>query len=125
METLDVLIAARAEVEKGWCRFQRVDMDANVCALGAIHVVHGMPREVYSAYSMPWPEVPVEVTDALEAAVPDYFTRVEDVSQPYRFMIANDAATSSAPVLALFDRAIAAEAVKVTADPAHVYAVQA
>jgi hypothetical protein len=31
-DVLDVLIAARAEVEKGWCRRLSKDMAGNVCA---------------------------------------------------------------------------------------------
>jgi hypothetical protein len=102
MDTLEVLIAARAEVEKGWCRIQLEDDDGNVCAAGALQRVaaNGDYRSALFA-----------LRDLLPAWTHGAIG------------IFNDSKTK-ADVLALFDRAIAAEAVKVTADPSHVHAVQ-
>jgi hypothetical protein len=105
-DVLDVLIAARAEVEKGWCRYDHEGDGGNVCAQGALNRVGD-----YACIGR----------DALiDALSPEH---VHPKFRTISVMLFNDTHTQ-ADVLALFDRAIAAEAVKVTADPAHVYAVQ-
>jgi hypothetical protein len=112
MTTLDVLIAARAEVEKGWTQGRPCDEHGNVCAMGALTRVLG--EELRTTISA----APAAVYDsdacyALEAVCPDEWVQ--------RFNDLPD--TTQADVIALFDRAINAEAVKVTADPAHTFLV--
>jgi hypothetical protein len=107
-EVLDVLIAARAEVEKGWCKFSFEDDGGRVCAQGALDRVGAYGR--------------TPVRDALiDALPPDY---VPPKFRNIGLMLFNDTHTQ-ADVLALFDRAIAAEAVKVSPDPAHTYTTAA
>jgi hypothetical protein len=101
MDTLDVLIAARAEVEKGWRKGGQEDKDGNVCALGAVWRVSG-------------------VREDCPHTAPLY--AVHDGSIAFWN---DDPSTTKADVLALFDRAIAAEAVKVSPDPAHTYTTAA
>jgi hypothetical protein len=110
MTTLDVLVAARAEIEKGWCRGAAVDVHGNVCALGAIDVALGGSRSSFkSLATRAWDRM--DVLHALSGGAIGEFNDRPD--------------TTKADVLALFDRAIAAEAVKVTTDPAHTYTVAA
>jgi hypothetical protein len=106
-DVLDVLIAARAKVEKGWCRFSYVGAGGAVCAQGALDLVGD-----YGRYGR----------DALIGALPPehLHPRHRNIS----LMLFNDTHTQ-ADVLALFDRAIAAEAVKVSPDPAHTYTTAA
>jgi hypothetical protein len=112
METLDVLVAARAEVEAGWCKGWTVDHRGNVCAFGAVETALGVSkarrRNVEIIMGNP--------SDALWTALPAGYATVP------RFN--DDPHTTKADVLALFDRAINAEAVKVT-DPAHTYTIAA
>jgi hypothetical protein len=125
MDTLETLMKARAEVAKGWCRFNRVNLHGDVCALGAVQVACGMSRDVYETYRDPAPSVPDAVADALNAAIPDGYDHLVHSKHVHGFMAYNDAVTTKEAVLELFDRAIAAEAVKVTSDPAHVHQVAA
>jgi sugar phosphate isomerase/epimerase len=114
METLDVLIAARAEVEAGWCKKVAVDHHGNVCAVGAIDTALGVPK-VTRTYA-----IGGVATRAARTALRDALPAVLNVPH-----FNDDPQTTKADVIALFDRAIAAEAVKVTADPAHTYTVAA
>jgi hypothetical protein len=112
-DVLEVLIAARAEVKKGWCKNNLISPDGGVCALGAILVAEGCPR----MYPVPRDWIG---TGAGEAA-----HRLADaVGETGLIAPFNNAPeTTKADVLAAFDRAIAAEAVKVSPDPSHVHAV--
>jgi hypothetical protein len=101
MDTLEVLIAARAEVEKGWCKYSLEDPDGNVCAHGALERVGSYGRS--------------HAREALIDALPP--EHVHPRHRNISLMLFNDGHTQ-ADVLALFDRAIAAEAVKVSPDPA-------
>lgn len=101
MDTLDLLVCARGEIEKGWVNTWGCT-PGRVCAIGALILAGGLPDDV-PLYFIPG-------YSALERAHGDYMGAWNDVQ------------TSVAPVLALYDRAIAAEVVKVTADPAHVHA---
>jgi hypothetical protein len=103
MDTLEVLMKARAEVEKGWCKYHSEDGHGNVCAMGGI-------RRVTGSYHDGDGLVAVRALSGVvgDLIVPDYN---------------DDPSTTKADVLALFDRAIAAEAVKASPDPAHVHAV--
>jgi hypothetical protein len=88
-------------------------------------VACGMSRDVYETYRDPAPSVPDAVADALNAAIPDGYDHLVHSKHVHGFMAYNDAVTTKEAVLELFDRAIAAEAVKVTSDPAHVHQVAA
>jgi hypothetical protein len=114
METLDVLIRARAEVEKGWCQDVAVDSGGNVCALGALETAVGVEKyaRVYATRYDGIRGARGALTNALPADRPPSVPLFNDTPE-----------TTKADVLALFDRAINAEAVKVTADPAHTYTV--
>jgi hypothetical protein len=100
MDTLEVLIAARAEVDRGWIKFFG-ETPAGVCALGGLSRVG-----TWSTKSEPY--------KALLAALPAHHCAVSAFNDDFR--------TKKADVLALYDRAITAEAVKVTADTAHTFA---
>jgi hypothetical protein len=106
MDTLEILIAARAEVEKGWCKHALEDDGGNVCLLGALN--RAEVGDAYGHGDAPGPYV------ALCNALPNQRLA------PHEFNNAPD--TTQTDVLALFDRAIIAEAVKVTADTAHTFA---
>src|SRR4051812_5683885 len=98
MSTLEVLMKARAEVEKGWCKFALEDRNGNCCALGAL-VRTGEE----------WPRGARVLGELLDPT-------------PSCGSIAtfnNAPETTKADVVALYDRAIAAEAVKTSLDPAH------
>jgi hypothetical protein len=105
-DVLDVLIAARAEVEKGWAK-GAYEYPGGVCIYGALYRTAGLGFEGIQRMATLGP---------LFAQLPDGFTNL--------VFFNDDPDTTKADVLALFDRAIAAEAVNVTADPAHVHAVQ-
>jgi sugar phosphate isomerase/epimerase len=111
MNALDILIGAKAELERGWCQYALEDLDGNVCALGAVNRVSGGNANEWT------PVVGLGALDALATA--GGFGMAEIV--PFN----NDPNTSKADVIALFDRAINAEAVKTTADPAHTFTVAA
>jgi hypothetical protein len=99
MNTLDVLIAARAEVEKGWAYGWNAE-PGRVCAMGAIQVVTGnLPMSTDAYY-------------ALSAATS--YRSVGDQSDLGR-----------KHALAMYDRAIAAEVAKAVpvSDAAHTFAV--
>jgi sugar phosphate isomerase/epimerase len=83
----------------------------NVCALGAIETARGVPKLPRRNTTI----IMGDAVDALERALPAGYRSVP--------VFNDDPHTTKADVLALFDRAIAAEAVKVTADPAHTYTV--
>jgi hypothetical protein len=109
MTTLEILMKARAEVEKGWGR-TAVDGAGNVCALGAIDVALGgsrdEPKVAAKLYTERW-----DVVDALGGSA----TGIVHFN--------DDRSTTKADVLQLFDRAIAAEAVKASPDPSHTFTV--
>jgi hypothetical protein len=107
-DVLDVLIAARAEVKKGWGRFSYEDTHGAVCAQGALERVGSYGRS--------------PAREALIDALPPEW--IHPKHRQISLMLFNDRHTQ-ADVLALFDRAIAAEAVKVTPDPAHTYTTAA
>jgi hypothetical protein len=113
METLDVLIRARAEVDAGWCKKTAVDHYGNVCALGAVETALGRPKTQRRNTTI----IMGDAFAALTLALCRGYSSVPGFN--------DDPQTTKADVLALFDRAIAAEAVKVTADPAHTYTVAA
>jgi hypothetical protein len=117
MDTLDVLVKARAEVEKGWTQGRPCDEHGNVCAMGALGRAMGLvlstrvgsaPLEVYRS----------PASDVLHRLTPRSMTlqQLNDLPE-----------TTQADVLALFDRAINAEAQKLVPviDPAHTYTVAA
>lgn len=111
METLDVLVRARAEVEAGWCKSMAVDYGGNVCALGAIETALGASKYTHTLvahYDTSGARL------ALTKALPAGYSSVPQFN--------DDPHTTKADVLALFSRAINAEAVKVT-DPAHTFTV--
>jgi hypothetical protein len=114
-DVLDVLIAARAEVEKGWCKGHLVNDDTgDVCAMGAVYRAAGDDF------------VTAPVPDSVLAMADRTRRILEDALNGRHVPFFNDASsTTKADVVALFDRAIAAEAVKVTADPAHTYTTAA
>jgi hypothetical protein len=102
-DVLEVLIAARAEIAKGWCKYSYEAPDGSVCAQGALERVGGFGTGARAAL--------------IDALSPEHLhPRHRNIS----LMLFNDQHTQ-ADVLALFDRAIAAEAVKVSPDPAHTY----
>jgi hypothetical protein len=105
MNTLEILIAARVEIEKGWCKHALEDINGNCCALGALDRVRGLGTEAGKGVRRALP--------------PEYDRSIVAFN--------NDPTTTQADVLALFDRAINAEAAKVTtnADRAHVHATVA
>jgi hypothetical protein len=111
MDTIDKLIAARAEVEKGWCRYHLVN-GGNVCAIGALY------RAAGADFAMPSPD-DLETVKALRRSLQAALGTGQLVPA-----FNDHPSTTKADVIQLFDRAIAAEAVKVTADPSHVHAVQ-
>jgi hypothetical protein len=107
MTTLDVLIAARAEVEKGWCKYTLERGTGEVCAIGALRRVKAKGEVLGSG-----------VVQALTEALPRPFRASVEIAN------FNDLSTTTkADVLALFDRAINAEAAKQVpvSDPAHVH----
>jgi sugar phosphate isomerase/epimerase len=116
METLDVLIAARAEVEAGWCKKVAVDHHGNVCAVGAIETASR--RAEGHAHVRDWRRRHPSCAHRPSGRA----ARLGAERSPW---FNDDPQTTKADVIALFDRAIAAEAVKVTADPAHTYTVAA
>jgi hypothetical protein len=114
-DVLSILVAARAEVDAGWCKNVAVDYHGNVCAVGALETALGVekvPRQ-HTMCCVTTREARAALRNALPA---------RHVGIPW---FNDDPHTTKADVLALFDRAIAAEAVKVTADPAHTYTVAA
>lgn len=113
MNTLDVLIAARAEVEKGWCKKDLEDSVGNVCVVGAIERVTCGGRGKRN-FAPGWSTLRfTQLWDHMATFVP------QSVVQAFN----DDPSTTKADVLALFDRAINAEAAKVVpvSDPAHVH----
>lgn len=108
-DTLDILIRARAEVEKGWCRSDAVSHEGNVCIRGAVGVAMGYLSRAEPCILPDYGYTPAE--RRLQAT--------ENISGLAAF---NDRSTK-ADVIALFDKTIAAEAVKASPDPAHVHAV--
>jgi hypothetical protein len=114
MTTLDVLIRARAEVEAGWCKGRSVDSRGNVCAMGALETALGVPKlQRRNTKSIPG----IALRYALARELPAGYPNVP--------VFNDDPHTTKADVIELFTRAINAEAVKVTADPAHTYRITA
>src|SRR4051794_29615462 len=114
MDTIDKLIAARAEVERGWCKYYLTNhATGNVCAVGALYRAAGEDVSAPSGGGL-------KTVKALRRIL-------QDALGPARLVTCfNDhPSTTKADVIALYDRAIAAEAVKVTADPAHTYTTAA
>jgi hypothetical protein len=109
MDTLDVLVKARVEVEREWWQGGG-GCDPQDRVTGGVCAIHALLRVVKNT------------TPALAALC-------RELPAPYASYDVigfNDAAsTTKADVLALYDRAINAEAVKVTADPAHTFTVAA
>lgn len=110
MNTLEVLVAARAEIEKGWCKSMAINTRGDVCALGAIDAALGEDRKIPRTLARRAYER-LDVVEALSTSA-DHIIHFNDLPS-----------TTKEDVLARFDRAIAAEAAKVTADSSHVYAV--
>jgi hypothetical protein len=109
-DVLDVLIAARAEVEKGWTQYTLSDGTGNVCAVGAVYRAAG-DHDLFGSPSLAVFNAAEAARDVLEGALAGW-----------HLPSFNDhPSTTKADVLALFDRAIAAEAVKVSPDPSHTY----
>jgi hypothetical protein len=121
-DVLDVLIAARAEVAKGWAKGADyagwTSSEGGVCAMGGIYRSAKTDECRYAdlygaAASALAPHVPADFECA-------YYSGPAMVGE-----FNDHPSTTKADVLALFDRAIAAEAVKTSPDTAHVHAVQA
>lgn len=117
MNTLDILIAARGEVEKGWGR-QAVDRNGNVCALGAIDAALGGSRSTPKVCAQMYVQYPGTAKALCRALGKDEW------SWPAIPHFNDELATTQADVLALYDRAINAEAVKTSSDPAHTYVME-
>jgi hypothetical protein len=104
METLDVLVAARAEVEAGWCKKVAVDPRGNVCAHGGLETALGipkLPRRNCKIY-------PGAAATALAMALPAWYWDVPGFN--------DDPHTTKADVLALYSRAINAEMARIYAE---------
>jgi hypothetical protein len=110
METLDVLVRARAEVEAGWCKKTAVDHRGNVCALAAVETALGRPKTQRRNTTILMGAPFAALTRALRGG----YSNVPGFN--------DDPHTTKADVIELFTRAINAEAVKVT-DPAHTFTV--
>ena len=110
MDTLTVLMKARAEVEKGWCQGE-YGRGGGVCMVGALYVAEGNPREKVNENDVEVGESYYETYDALRRAV------------GWNIPMWNDApGRTQEDVLAAYDRAINAEAAKLApTDPAHVH----
>ena len=104
MTTHETLMGARAEIEKGWCKYLAEDRFGNVCSVGAVR------RVCRSEGSLDLQNAAIDAAlRCLYLAVPG------STSIP----LYNDrASTTKADVLALFDRALVA-----VADQAHDFAV--
>jgi hypothetical protein len=114
VKTLDVLIAARAEVEKAWCKGRAHNWDGSVCALGAIEVAAGIPHEAYrTCITKEGSTHPAALL--LRRHVPQAFEHNVPAFN-------DDEYTTQADVLAMFDRTInSVAAVAGVTDPAHVF----
>jgi hypothetical protein len=98
LDTLDVLMKARAEVEQHWCKGRAHNWDGSVCALGAIEVAAGIPHEAYrTCISKEGSTHPAALL--LRRHVPQAFEHNVPAFN-------DDEYTTQADVLAMFDRTI-------------------
>ena len=109
MSVVDDLKAARAEVEKGWCKRTFGDSEGNVCTRGAVNTaVSGDPFALYAAVVEPatmddWWERQAAACEQLRKHIPPAaVTGLEPIAE------FNDAPTTTKQdVLNLFDKALA------------------
>jgi hypothetical protein len=113
LDTLDVLMKARAEVEQHWCKGRAHNWDGSVCALGAIEVAAGISSKYRTCVSKEGSTHPAAML--LRRHVPEKFEHNVPAFN-------DDEYTTQADVLAMFDRTINEVAATVgTSDPAHVF----